>query len=232
MRFFLFFLFSYFCIWHTSGLFNSFYNFKGKNVLFSNNIRLNIDKIPYRNHLIVKKFDIVNSNFKKKPVITNNISTNFTDSKEDTVKTNQKTIIIEAPILKKKNNHKYNNEPLIEKNNNFLLSNNFKKIANNFVVMVKDHTEEIPTEEIIPELEEDKIALERLEIIETINKAIKYNPKIKAQKSSYESSKENLKQIYSGIYPSIEMNLSKGYKEIDSSSSGTQTNDNVNPQNF
>ena len=175
MRFFLFFLFSYFCIGHTAGLFNSFYNFKGKNVLFSNNIRLNIDKIPYRNHLIVKKFDTANFNLKKKPVIINNIFTNFTDSKVDTVKTNEKIIIVEAPILKKKNNHKYNNRPLIKKNNDFLLSKNFKKIANNFVVMVKDHTEEVPTEEvpteeIIPELEEDKIAFERLEIIETINK--------------------------------------------------------------
>ena len=44
--------------------------------------------------------------------------------------------------------------------------------------MVKDHTEEVPTEEILPELEEDKIAFERLDIIETINKAIKYNPKM------------------------------------------------------
>ena len=79
MRFFLFFLFSYFYTEHTTGPFNSFFNFKGKNVLFSNNIRLNIDKIPYRNHLIVKKFDTANFNFKKKPVIINNIFTNFTD---------------------------------------------------------------------------------------------------------------------------------------------------------
>ena len=232
MRFFLFFLFSYFCTEHTIGSLNSFFNYKGKNVLFSNNIRLNIDRIPYRNHLIVIKFDVANFNFKKKPVIINNIFPNFTDSKVDTVKTNEKIIIVEAPILKKKNNYKYNNRPLIKENNNFLLSKNFKKIANNLVVMVKDHTEEVPAEEIIPKVEEDKIAFERLEIIETINKAIKYNPKIKAQKSSYESSKENLKQIYSGIFPSIEMNLSKGYKDIDSSSSGTKTNENVNPQNF
>ena len=238
MRFFLFFLFSYFCIGHTAGLFNSFYNFKGKNVLFSNNIRLNIDKIPYRNHLIVKKFDTANFNFKKKPIIINNIFTNFTDSKEDTVKSKQKTIVIETSVLKKKNNHKYNNKPLIEKNNNFLLSNNFKKIANNFVVMIKDHTEEVPTEElpteeiIPPKSEDDKRAFETLEIIETINKAIEYNPKIKAQKSSYESSKENLKQIYSGIFPSIEMNLSKGYKDEDSSTSTATTKENRSPQDF
>ena len=232
MRFYLFFLFSYFCTEHTTDTLNSFFNFKGENVLFSNNIRLNIDRIPYRNHLIVKKFDVANFNFKKKPVIINNIFPNFTDSKVDTAKTNEKIIIVEGPILKKKNNYKYNNRPLIKENNEFFLSKNFKKTAKNFVVMVKDHTEEIPTEEIIPKVEGDKIAFEKLEIIETINKAIKYNPKIKVQQSSYESSKENLKQIYSGIFPSIEMNLSKGYKDIDSSSSGTKTSENVNPQNF
>jgi len=232
MRFFLFFLFSYFYTEHTIGPFNSFFNFKGKNVLFSNNIRLNIDRIPYRNHLIIKKFDVANFNFKKKPVIINNIFTNFTDSKVDRIKTNEKIIIVKAPVLKKKSNHKYNNRPLIKQNNNFLLSKNFKKIANNFVVMVNDHTEEVPTEEIIPELEEDKIAFERLEIIETINKAIKYNPKIKAQKFSFESSKENIKQVYSGIFPSIEMNLSKGYKDEDSSTSTTNTKENRSPQDF
>ena len=230
MRFFLFFLFSYFYIGYTASLFNSFFNFKGKNVLFSNNTRLNIDRIPYRNHLIVKKFDVANFNFKTKPVTTNNIFTNFTDSKIDRVKTSEKIIVVEAPVLKKKDNH--NKRSIIKENNDFLLSKNFKKIANNLVVMVKDHTEEVPTEETIPKEEENKIASEKLEIIETINKAIEYNPRIKAQTASYESSKENLKQIYSGIFPSIEMNLSKGYKDIDSSSSGTKTSENVNPQNF
>ena len=100
MRFFLFFLFSYFCIEHTIGLFNSFFNVKGKNVLFSNNTRLNIDRIPYRNHLIVKKFDVANFNFKKKPVIINNIFPNFTDSKVDTAKTNEKIILPIKRFLK------------------------------------------------------------------------------------------------------------------------------------
>jgi len=234
MKFFLFFLFFYFCTEHTIGSFNIFFNFKEKNVLFSNNIRLNIDRIPYRNHLIIKKFDVAYFNFKKKPVIINNIFTNFTDSKVDTVKTNEKIIIVEAPILKKKNNHKYNNRSLIKNNNDFLLSKNFKKIENNFVVMVKDHTEEVLTDEIIeiPELEQNKRPFARLDIIETINKAIKYNPKIKAQKSSYESSKENIKQVYSAIFPSIEMNLNKGYKDTDSSTSDAKTNESASPQDF
>ena len=71
-----------------------------------------------------------------------------------------------------------------------------------------------------------------LNILETINKAINYNPKIKAQKSSYESSKENIKQVYSGIFPSIEMNLSKGYKDRDSSSSVQTTKESTSPQDF
>ena len=39
-------------------VFNDFYNLKIDNILFSNDIRLNIDKIPHRNNLIIKKFDI------------------------------------------------------------------------------------------------------------------------------------------------------------------------------
>ena len=233
MRFFLFFLFSYFYIGYTASLFNSFFNFKGKNVLFSNNIRLNIDKIPYRSHLIVKKFDIASFNFKKKPAIINNIFTDFTDSKEDTVKSKPKTIVIETSVLKKENNNKYKNKPFLEKNNNFSLSKNFKKKSNNFVVMVNDHSEEAPSEEMIPpKLEEEKEPFEKQDIIETINKAINYNPKIKAQEFSFESSKENIKQVYSAIYPSIEMNLSKGYKDEDSSSSTISTKENRSPQDF
>ena len=65
MKFFLFFLFFYF---NTSYLdfFNNFYDLRRDNVLFSNNIRLNIDKIPYRNYLIIKKFDVAKFNFKQK----------------------------------------------------------------------------------------------------------------------------------------------------------------------
>ena len=69
-------------------------------------------------------------------------------------------------------------------------------------------------------------------MLETVNKAINYNPKIKAQKSSYESTKENIKQVYSGIFPSIEMNLSKGYKDIDSKSSESTLNESLSPQDF
>ena len=99
--------------------------------------------------------------------------------------------------------------------------------------MVNDHSEEAPSEEIIPpKLEEEKEPFEKQDIIETINKAINYNPKIKAQEFSFESSKENIKQVYSAIYPSIEMNLSKGYKDEDSSSSTISTKENRSPQDF
>ena len=137
MRFFLFFLFSYFYIEHTTGFFNSFFNVNGKNVLFSNNTRLNIDRIPYRNHLIVKKFDVANFNFKTKPKTTNNIFTNFTDSKIDRVKTNEKIIVVAPTILKKKNNHNHSKRSIIKENNDFLPSKNFKKIANNLISLLK-----------------------------------------------------------------------------------------------
>ena len=44
--------------------------------------------------------------------------------------------------------------------------------------------------------------------------------------------KKNIKQVYSGIFPSIEMNLSKGYKDIDSKSSESTLNESLSPQDF
>ena len=132
--------------------------------------------------------------------------------------------------IKNFNDKKYSN----------LSNHKFKKnnIANNFVVMANDYREAVPSEEIpsedimSPKSKEDKEFLEKQNIIETINKAIKYNPKIKAQASAYESSKESVKQIYSSIFPSIEMNLSKGYKDTDSKTTTITTNEETKPQDF
>ena len=66
------------------------------NVLFSNNIRLNIDKIPYRNHLIIKKFDVAKFNFKQKPKLSNNFSANYTDSEIDNIKTEENLVLAKA----------------------------------------------------------------------------------------------------------------------------------------
>ena len=213
MRFFLFFLFFYF---NTSYLdfFNNFYDLRRDNVLFANNIRLNIDKIPYRNYLIIKKFDVAKFNFKQKPKLSNNFSANYTDSKIDNIKTEENLVLANAPFLNEVNDDFFNNNPLLKKNENTYSSKNFKQIVNN----LEDNNNKEPFVD--------------LNILETINKAINYNPKIKAQKSSYESSKENIKQVYSGIFPSIEMNLSKGYKDRDSSSSVQTTKESTSPQDF
>ena len=213
MKFFLFFLFFYF---NTSYLdfFNNFYDLRRDDVLFSNNIRLNIDKIPYRNHLIIKKFDVAKFNFKQKPKLTNNFSANYTDSEIDNIKTEKNLVLAKAPFLNEVNDDVFNKNLLLKKNENTYSSKNFKQVVNN----LEDNNNKEPFGD--------------LNILETINKAINYNPKIKAQKSSYESSKENIKQVYSGIFPSIEMNLSKGYKDTDSSSSVTKTNESTSPQDF
>ena len=213
MKFFLFFLFFYF---NTSYLdfFNNFYDLRRDNVLFANNIRLNIDKIPYRNYLIIKKFDVAKFNFKQKPKLSNNFSANYTDSEIDNIKTEENLVLANAPFLNEVNDDFFNNNPLLKKNENTYSSKNFKQIVNN----LEDNNNKEPFVD--------------LNILETINKAINYNPKIKAQKSSYESSKENIKQVYSGIFPSIEMNLSKGYKDRDSSSSVQTTKESTSPQDF
>jgi len=213
MKFFLFFLFFYF---NTSYLdfFNNFYDLRRDNVLFSNNIRLNIDKIPYRSYLIIKKFDVAKFNFKQKPKLSNNFSANYTDSEIDNIKTEENLVLANAPFLNEVNDDFFNNNPLLKKNENTYSSKNFKQIVNN----LEDNNNKVPFVD--------------LNILETINKAINYNPKIKAQKSSYESSKENIKQVYSGIFPSIEMNLSKGYKDRDSSSSVQTTKESTSPQDF
>ena len=213
MKFFLFFLFFYF---NTSYLdfFNNFYDLRRDNVLFANNIRLNIDKIPYRNYLIIKKFDVAKFNFKQKPKLSNNFSANYTDSEIDNIKTEENLVLANAPFLNEINDDFFNNNPLLKKNENTYSSKNFKQIVNN----LEDNNNKVPFVD--------------LNILETINKAINYNPKIKAQKFSYESSKENIKQVYSAIFPSIEMNLSKGYKDTDSSTSDIKINESVSPQDF
>ena len=213
MKFFLFFLFFYF---NTSYLdfFNNFYDLRRDNGLFANNIRLNIDKIPYRNYLIIKKFDVAKFNFKQKPKLSNNFSANYTDSEIDNIKTEENLVLAKSLFLNEVNGDFFNKNPLLKKNENSYSSKNFKQIVNN----LEDNNNKVPFVD--------------LNILETINKAINYNPKIKAQKSSYESSKENIKQVYSGIFPSIEMNLSKGYKDRDSSSSVQTTKESTSPQDF
>ena len=115
MRFFIFLLFFYFSISYLD-IFNNFYDLKKNNVLFSNNIRLNIDEIPHRNYLIIKKFDITKFTFKQKPKISNNLSTNYTDSEIDNINNEPNLALTKSPSLKERNNKIFNNNQLLRKN--------------------------------------------------------------------------------------------------------------------
>ena len=223
MRFFILLLFFYFSISYLD-IFNNFYGLKKNNVFFSNNIRLNIGEIPHRNYLIIKKFDINKFSLKQKPKISNNFSTNYTDSEMDNINNEPNIALTKSPSLKERNNKIFNNNQLLRKNETTYSSKNIKLIADvspddfwNFKWNFDGKKPKSP---------------EDSNILETVNKAINYNPKIKAQKASYESTKENIKQVYSGIFPSIEMNLSKGYKDIDSKSSESKLNESLSPQDF
>ena len=248
MRFFLFFVIFFFASATNVEYFNLFYKLQRDKVYFSNIIRIKIDDIPYKNTIIVKKIDVARINIKKNPIKKYTQLSSNTDSKIKTLNSKE-TIIISSLFLKdnkdielkQKNLSTFKNiKNFNEKKFSNLLNHKFKKnnIANNFVVMANDYREAVPSEEIpsedimSPKSKEDKEFLEKQNIIETINKAIKYNPKIKAQASAYESSKESVKQIYSSIFPSIEMNLSKGYKDTDSKTTTITTNEETKPQDF
>ena len=248
MRFFLFFVIFFFASATNVEYFNLFYKLQRDKVYFSNIIRIKIDDIPYKNTIIVKKIDVARINIKKNPIKKYNQLSSNTDSKIKTLNSKE-TIIISSLFLKdnkdielkQKNLSTFKNiKNFNEKKFSNLSNHKFKKnnIANNFVVMANDYREAVPSEEIpsedimSPKSKEDKEFLEKQNIIETINKAIKYNPKIKAQASAYESSKESVKQIYSSIFPSIEMNLSKGYKDTDSKTTTITTNEETKPQDF
>ena len=248
MRFFLFFVIFFFASATNVEYFNLFYKLQRDKVYFSNIIRIKIDDIPYKNTIIIKKIDVARINIKKNPIKKYTQLSSNTDSKIKTLNSKE-TIIISSLFLKdnkdielkQKNLSTFKNiKNFNDKKFSNLSNHKFKKnnIANNFVIMANNHRAVVPSNEIAskdtmsPKSKEDKELLEKQNIIETINKAIKYNPTIKAQTSAYESSKESVKQIYSSIFPSIEMNLSKGYKDTDSKTTTITTNEETKPQDF
>ena len=210
MRFlFLLFFFSF----NTSKYFDFFYknaNFTNDKSKFSNNIRLNIDKIPHRNNKIIKKFDLAYFNFKKKPIIHSDKEEIITDSHIIEISDNIQPILNENISSKEKIIQNIKNDVSVDK----------KVLSFNSIHLAKSEVN----------LEEGD--LPGINIVETINKAIDYNPKIKSQVSTFNSSKENIKQVYSAAFPSIDINLSKGYKKNDSTSSTSTTNEDSSPQDI
>ena len=190
---------------------NSFYipfNFhknKENGTIFSQYIKLKIDDIPYKTKLVIRKFNHDKFTLRVKPNIEDNFVVEVTDS--------EKEITVESKplIISQKNNPKVNNNFQYEKNIKFRP-----------IYLVNDQQK----------LEENKEELVKIKITDTINKAINYNPKIKSQESLFESSEENIKQIYSAMLPSVDINVSKGYKTEDSKTSTINTNEDRSPQDF
>jgi len=69
-------------------------------------------------------------------------------------------------------------------------------------------------------------------LADTINKSFLYNPKIKAQKKLFESSKENINQVQSNYFPSIDLNVSKGFSKVDSASATRTAKERRSPQDI
>ena len=208
MKFFVFILYFYLS---TTVFFYNFYELDIKSSKFSNVIRLNIDKIPYKNDFILEEFKTSNFILKNKPKIYPILITSINDSKN-------KTYNEVIGNIKEEVNNKFKKKDIVFNKN--------KKNQNNEIIFINNyHT----TTDLVENKNE---FLADLNITETINKAIKYNPKIKAQETFYDSSKEKIKQVYSAALPSIEMNLSKGYKDTDSSTKTSTTDESTSPQDF
>ena len=208
MKFFVFILYFYLS---TTVFFYNFYELDIKSSKFSNVIRLNIDKIPYKNDFILEEFKTSNFILKNKPKIYPILITSINDSKN-------KTYNEVIGNIKEEVNNKFKKKDIVFNKN--------KKNQNNEIIFINNYYK-------ATDLVENKNEfLADLNITETINKAIKYNPKIKAQETFYDSSKEKIKQVYSAALPSIEMNLSKGYKDTDSSTKTSTTDESTSPQDF
>ena len=212
MRFFSLFIFTYVI---SSNLINNSSNLTldRDTELFSNVIRVKIDNIPYKNPVVIKKFDIADFQLKKKPKIYNYSIAHNTDSEINHKKTEKNEFLDDKYVFNNSTEAPLKNDIVIEVKKNSFDSKNFIKIANNLD-------------------EENKVELLDTNILDTINKAVNFNPKIKAQLSNYESSKENIRQVYASVFPSIEMNINKGYKDTDSSTVTTTTNETSSPEDI
>ena len=208
MKFFVFILYFYLS---TTVFFYNFYELDIKSSKFSNVIRLNIDKIPYKNDFILEEFKTSNFILKNKPKIYPILITSINDSKN-------KTYNEVIGNIKEEVNNKFKKKDIVFNKN--------KRNQNNEIIFINNYHK---TTDLVENKNE---FLADLNITETINKAIKYNPKIKAQETFYDSSKEKIKQVYSAALPSIEMNLSKGYKDTDSSTKTSTTDESTSPQDF
>tara|TARA_B100000029_G_scaffold222085_1_gene219817 strand:+ start:2211 stop:3830 length:1620 start_codon:yes stop_codon:yes gene_type:complete len=175
-------------------------------VLRHSYIRLNLNNIPTKSNLIIKKINLAELDIKYKPTTESILISNINDSKMEEINEETETVFNEK--------NKFEKQELLNNSK----KKQFKKVFDNIIK--------------INDVPKKNLTNNEINILETIGKALAYNPKIKMQSNALEASKEDLKQIYSSIYPSIDLSLSKGYIKEDSSSSISSTNDERSPQDF
>ena len=167
-------------------------------------IKLSIKNIPMKKKDIkVNLIDKKDLKLKLKPKILNNEYQYLSDSK------------ISPKLLKKKPSQIYVQDKIIAS------EENTKKLTNIHFVNQKN-------------IADDKDSVIHQSVVvrlaDTINKSFLYNPKIKAQKNLFESSKENINQVQSNYFPSIDLNVSKGFSKVDSASATRTAKERRSPQ--
>lgn len=181
------------------------------NSLIYPQIRASIDKIPLRNDTFNnKRLDLNHITMSwKEPIVLNE---NYKISDSKFVK---KTPVIVSKVDISEKKKILNTEP-----------KNYQPAKSvNFHLVNKLKNEEVPKQNYNNNTSKTKI-------IDTINQAFLYNPKIKAQQAAFNSSKENIKQVKSNYLPSIDFTASQGYKQVDSNTTTTSTNEERNPQDY
>jgi len=169
-------------------------------------IKLSIKNIPMKKKDIkVNLIDKKDLKLKLKPKILNNEYQYLSDSK------------ISPKLLKKKPSQINVQDKIIAR------EENTKKLTNIHFVNQKN-------------IADDKDSVIHQSVVvrlaDTINKSFLYNPKIKAQKKLFESSKENINQVQSNYFPSIDLNVSKGFSKVDSASATRTAKERRSPQDI
>mgnify|MGYP003707605441 FL=1 len=169
-------------------------------------IKLSIKNIPMKEKDIkVNLIDKKDLKLKLKPKILNNEYQYLSDSK------------ISLKLLKKKPSQINVQDKIIAR------EENTKKLTNIHFVNQKN-------------IADDKDSVIHQSVVvrlaDTINKSFLYNPKIKAQKKLFESSKENINQVQSNYFPSIDLNVSKGFSKVDSASATRTAKERRSPQDI
>ena len=169
-------------------------------------IKLSIKNIPMKKKDIkVNLIDKKGLKLKLKPKILNNEYQYLSDSK------------ISPKLLKKKPSQINVQDKIIAR------EENTKKLTNIHFVNQKNIADD-----------KDRVMHQSVvvKLADTINKSFLYNPKIKAQKKLFESSKENINQVQSNYFPSIDLNVSKGFSKVDSASATRTAKERRSPQDI